>query len=148
MKLQKHYIIGTIIILAALFTLTGCGLFEDPFPRSTRPRRPRSEAAEHTRVTVRELEPEPTAVEILWQAEEPTAERYLIRYGYNSADLDLEKTVLGSDLKPSHDQRFGACYRTVLYDIDPRKTLYVTITAVIGDVQSAPSTMATVSPAQ
>ena len=103
-----------------------------------------------TKVDVEKLQtPEDTkanAIEILWKIPHEAVDGYIINYGYNEDELELQKTIDTKDLEKFNDPERGLLFKLVLEDIPADKKIYLTVSAFTEDVVSEASEIITVDP--
>ena len=80
-----------------------------------------------------------TDVEILWEIPDPSAEEYVIHYGYAPDKLELEVKLSAASIDKIDDPKHGVVYRYILDNQPADKNVYLSMVAVRAGVASAAS---------
>ena len=145
-------------LLLLLAACTGCSLFNPKQPVANKPplaERPKvvapSEPAAPTtaRVPIENLDASKikrTNVEILWEIPKDPVDGFIVNYGYQRNNLEFMEKVYTPDVDTFHDPKLGEVFRYTLQNTPPDKTIYVAISAFIGDTVSDRSEIFEVTP--
>ena len=153
-----------LLLVSALLPLSSCsfverntiGLFRNedsqngfssPAVAAVKPD-PETVAVE-VRPAVKHIEPPAapnTRVEIVWEIPKDPVDGFVIRYGFNKADLRFSEKVPSGELDRLEDPKFGFVYRFVLKNMPPERTVFVTLAAYSGREESEPSPVFEVNP--
>ncbi len=87
-----------------------------------------------------------TRVEIVWEIPKDSVDGFVIRYGFSRTDLRYSERVQSAELDRMEDPKFGFVYRYVLKNMPPEKTVFVTLAAFTGALESEPSSVFEVVP--
>lgn len=90
--------------------------------------------------------PSENGVEILWEIPASPVDSFVLRYGHQKDTLTKEALVHSNELERHNDAQFGYVYRYVLTDVDPSKKVFISLAAIRGDQESAPSELFVVEP--
>ena len=141
-----------IRILALLFTMhlvSGCWstpqeLYPAEEPSTRQPLTLEPPSAPTTPPPV--VSQQESALEVVWKIPDEAVDEYVIRYGTRSDIPDKEVRVKASDVKTIDDSRYGKVYHHLLTDAPTNTTVYVSVAAIRGGTESAPSKIFKLSP--
>ncbi|MBX7143760.1 MAG: hypothetical protein K1X79_04865 [Oligoflexia bacterium] len=80
-----------------------------------------------------------TQVELLWEIPKDAVDGYIIRYGLDREKLDHVKRVPASALERFEDSKLGFVYRYVLSDVPEKSSVFVSLSAFVGEHVSTQS---------
>ena len=91
-------------------------------------------------------ERETSSIELMWQIPKDPVTGYRINYGYSRTMLDKTKEVNASSIEKFKDSVHGDVYRLFIEDVPADRSTFVSITAIEGGKESAPSAPVEVRP--
>lgn len=144
-----------ILCVCAALGLGGCSMLGDDLNKTlwdsqTEPgtATTKDAAVQTTKVPVEPMKDKTrtsSEVEVIWEIPEKPVEGYIIKYGFDSNNLDQEIKLPAEALEKFDDKQHGFVYRHILSGVPISKTVYISIAAYQGETISDSSRVIEVS---